>query len=128
MQQAESLAARLKQTDDPSELNHPEIKKALAEMELIQKSQMIEPEQQELLAKVKQDPSNLQARYDLATSFFASKNYQQALDQCFEIIKIQKHWNEDAARKLCLKIFEALGPESEITTRGRKKLSNLWFL
>ena len=70
----------------------------------------------------------MESRYQLAVAFHESGRHSQALDQCFQMIKKNKHWKEDAARKLCLSIFETLGPKEDIVKEGRRKLSNLWFI
>jgi thioredoxin-like negative regulator of GroEL len=38
-----------------------------------------------------------------------------------------KHWNDEAARKLMLKIFSALGPNNELTAKTRKRFASIWF-
>jgi len=45
-----------------------------------------------------------------------------------QIIKREKEWKEGAAKALLLKIFEALGPQSELTKKGRQRMTNYLFL
>jgi putative thioredoxin len=44
------------------------------------------------------------------------------------MIKRDKNWNEQAARKQLLKVLDTLGPDSEIARQGRKRLSSVWFM
>lgn len=45
-----------------------------------------------------------------------------------QILKRDKAWKEGAAQALLLKTFEALGPESDLTRRGRQRMTNYLFL
>jgi putative thioredoxin len=111
----------------PSELSHPYVRKAAAAIELASQSPQDMKAQEALLKEIQTNPSNLQARYDLAISYFQISAYEKSLDQCFEIIKQDKSWQDQAARKLAIKIFDALGQKNPITKQGRKRLSNLLF-
>jgi len=104
------------------------VKKALASVELASSAPASTAEIEQLIDKVKKDPNDLQAKYDLATSYFATGKHNEALEECFNIIKKQKKWQDDAARKLALKIFEALGPANDVTIKGRRRLSTLLFV
>jgi len=97
-------------------------------VDLVASSAPVGPELQTLIEKVKNEPGNHQARYDLASAYFQAGKYQQAMDQCFELIKREKHWNEDAARKMLLKIFDALGGKDPLVKDGKARLGNLWFI
>jgi putative thioredoxin len=123
---AQQLIQTIKDKFHP-DIDHPEIKKAIAAVDLAIQSAPLAKEQQDLIDKIKQNPNDLQIRYDLALSYFQNGRYSQALEECFEIIKRDKYWNSEAARKLCLKIFDALGPKNELVKSARKKLSSLLF-
>jgi putative thioredoxin len=81
----------------------------------------------ELEAAVQTDPANHQARYDLAVALHAAGRAGEAIDQLVEIIKRDRKWNDEAARKQLLTIFEALGPMHEESVAGRRKLSAVLF-
>ena len=81
----------------------------------------------DLALKVANNPSDLQARYDLAEALSARGELESASEQLLAIIAKNREWNEDAARKQLLKIFEAAGPASEIAKQGRRKLSAILF-
>ncbi|HCK83332.1 MAG TPA: co-chaperone YbbN [Hyphomonadaceae bacterium] len=81
----------------------------------------------ELALKVANNPGDLQARYELAEALSARGELESASEQLLAIIAKNREWNEDAARKQLLKIFEAAGPASEIAKQGRRKLSAILF-
>ena len=60
-------------------------------------------------------------------AYYGTDNLSEAVDTMLEIIKLDRGWNEDAARKQLVKFFEAIGPTSPITVQGRKKLSSILF-
>jgi putative thioredoxin len=77
--------------------------------------------------KIARDPNDHQARYDLALALYAGGHAEGAIQHLLEIVRKKRDWNEDAARKELLKIFEALGPTSELTLKGRRGLSAILF-
>jgi putative thioredoxin len=81
----------------------------------------------ELEQKVAANPLDHQARFDLATALNASGNRTEATKHLLEIVKRDRKWNEDGARKQLVQLFEAWGPADEATVEGRKKLSTILF-
>jgi putative thioredoxin len=81
----------------------------------------------ELGARVAADPDDLQARYELAEALSARGDLEGASEHLLAIIARNRDWNEDAARRQLLKIFDAAGPGSEIAKQGRRKLSAILF-
>jgi putative thioredoxin len=81
----------------------------------------------ELEQKVAANPLDHQARFDLATALNASGNRAEATKHLLEIVKRDRKWNEDGARKQLVQFFEAWGPADEATVDGRKKLSTILF-
>ena len=81
----------------------------------------------ELEAKVAANPNDLQARYDLALALYGAGKAEPALDALLEIVRKNRGWNEEAARKQLVKIFEALGPTDPLTLSGRRRLSSILF-
>jgi putative thioredoxin len=77
--------------------------------------------------KLAQNPNDHQARYDLALALYSGGHAEGAIQHLLEIVKKKRDWNEDAARKELLKIFEALGPSNELTVKGRRGLSAILF-
>jgi putative thioredoxin len=81
----------------------------------------------ELEQKVAANPLDHQARFDLATALNASGNRAEATRHLLEIVRRDRKWNEDGARKQLVQFFEAWGPTDEATVDGRKKLSTILF-
>jgi putative thioredoxin len=80
-----------------------------------------------LLAKVEANPADHQARYDLALALDAKGDRQGAIDALLEIVRRDRKWNEEAARKQLVTLFEAMGPTDERTIAARRKLSAILF-
>ncbi|HZR88758.1 MAG TPA: tetratricopeptide repeat protein, partial [Bradyrhizobium sp.] len=81
----------------------------------------------ELERKVAANPGDHQARFDLATALNAAGKRSEATDQLLEIVKRDRKWNDDAARKQLVQFFEAWGGADEATVEGRKRLSTILF-
>ncbi|QRE76555.1 thioredoxin [Methylobacterium aquaticum] len=77
--------------------------------------------------RIEADPADYQARFDLALGLNAKGQQQEAVDQLIEIVRRDRTWNDDGARKQLLQLFEAWGPMDPMTIRGRRKLSTLMF-
>lgn len=81
----------------------------------------------ELERRVARDPSDHQARFDLAVVLAASGNKAAAVEHLLTIIARDRTWNEDAARKQLVELFEVWGPKDPATLEGRRRLSSLLF-
>ncbi|MEN3385339.1 MAG: putative thioredoxin [Hyphomicrobiales bacterium] len=81
----------------------------------------------ELEQKVAANPLDHQARFDLAVALNANGKRQDAADHLLDIVKRDRKWNEDGARKQLVQFFEAWGPTDEATVNGRRKLSSILF-
>ena len=81
----------------------------------------------ELEQKVTQNPLDHQSRYDLAVALNAKGQRKEALDHLIEIVRRDRKWNEDGARKQLVQLFDAWGPTDEATLDGRKRLSSILF-
>jgi len=81
----------------------------------------------ELKAKAAADPKDFQTRLDLAMAYWASDQKQEAIDELLAMIKLDRNWNEAAARQQLLKFFEALGFTDPLAVDGRKRLSTILF-
>jgi len=80
-----------------------------------------------LRAKVAANAGDLEARFALAQALDAKGAREEAMNELLEIIRRERKWNEDAARKQLLTLFEAMGPTDPRTIAGRRKLSSLLF-
>jgi len=81
----------------------------------------------ELEARVAADPADHQARYDLSLAQAAAGELKAAVDSLLAIVTADRDWNDQAARKQLLVVFEAAGPASDIARDGRRRLSSILF-
>ena len=80
-----------------------------------------------LRAKLAADPKDPQARFDLALALSAKGDRSGALDELLAVVAKNRGWNDDAARKQLLQLFDAWGPADPSTIAGRQRLSSLLF-
>jgi putative thioredoxin len=80
-----------------------------------------------LRAKLSANPSDTQSRFDLALALNARGDRQGALDELLTIIRKDRAFNDDAARKQLLQLFDAWGADDPATILGRQRLSSLLF-
>ncbi len=80
-----------------------------------------------LEAAITANPKDFAARLEIATILNGSGNRAEATDHLIFVIKSDRNWNEDAARKQLVAFFEAWGPKDEFTLAGRRKLSGVLF-
>jgi putative thioredoxin len=81
----------------------------------------------DLERKVAANPLDHQARFDLAVGLNAGNRRAEALDHLMEIVRRDRKWNDDGARKQLVQFFEAWGPTDEHTVAGRRRLSSILF-
>jgi len=81
----------------------------------------------DLEQKVAANPLDHQARFDLATALNANGKRGEATSQLLEIVKRDRKWNDDGARRQLVQFFEAWGGADEATIEGRKRLSTILF-
>ena len=80
-----------------------------------------------LAARVAADPSDHQARYDLSLAQAAGGDFKGAVDSLLAIVSADREWNDQAARKQLLTVFEAAGAGSDVARDGRRRLSSILF-
>jgi len=81
----------------------------------------------DLEQKVAASPFDHQARFDLALALNSKGRRPEALDHLISIVKRDRKWNDDGARKQLVQFFDAWGPTDEATIEGRKRLSSILF-
>jgi len=106
--------------------NDTAVKAVQAAIDLAEQASSLGPVH-ELERKVAANPLDHQARFDLATALNAAGNRREATDQLLEIVKRDRKWNDDAARKQLVQFFEAWGGAEDATVEGRKRLSTILF-
>ena len=106
--------------------NDPAIAGARAAIELAEQAASL-GDVGELMRRVDADPRDHQARFDLAVALNARNKREEAVDALLEIVRRDRTWNEDGARKQLVQFFEAWGPMDPATVAGRKRLSSVLF-
>jgi putative thioredoxin len=127
---ARSELAKAKQLLDrvPKEnAGHAEITGARAALELAEQAQKAMASAGKLRARLAQNPDDHEARYELATALFGSGEREAAIDELLTLFKRDREWNEQAARKQLVKLFEVMGPADPLTQSGRRRLSSVMF-
>ena len=81
----------------------------------------------ELEARLAADANDHQARFDLSLALASSGDLKGAVDHLLTIVEADHDWNEQAARKQLLTVFEAAGGASEVARDGRRRLSSILF-
>jgi putative thioredoxin len=111
----------------PADARSPELDAVRAQLKLSAGAPAHGGETAALRARLEADPADHAARFDLAKALAGSGDLQGAADQLLDLMGRERGWNEDAARKQLLDVFEAAGPTSEVTRQGRRRLSSLLF-
>jgi putative thioredoxin len=84
-------------------------------------------EAREIRARLDRDPNDHQARYDLAMALLAEGDTAAAADELLELFRRDREWNDAAAKNQLFKLFDSLGPKSEVAAKGRRRLSSMIF-
>ena len=95
-------------------------------LDLAEQAQSLGPVD-ELQQKVAADPVDHQARFDLAVALNAGGKRIDAANHLLEIVKRDRKWDDDGARKKLVQFFEAWGADDDATVEGRKRLSTILF-
>ncbi len=110
----------------PEARTAPEIVSALAMLSLAKETGTV-GDPAELETRLKANPKDHQARYDLAMALLGRGDRERAVDELLDIVRRERGWNEEAARKKLVTLFEAFGPEDPLTGSARRRLSSLLF-
>ena len=103
-----------------------EIEAARAQLELAKQAANAGPEA-ELRAVVAANPQDRQARFDLALALHAAGKVDEAVDELLDLFRLDREWNDSAAKAQLMTIFEALKPTDPIVLKGRRRLSSMIF-
>jgi putative thioredoxin len=110
----------------PDAKNVAAVERVKAALELASKAGP-EDNRDALEARLNVDPGDKQARFDLAVAHGARGNKAEAIDHLLELVRRERNWNDQAARKQLVQFFEAWGPKDPVTVDGRRRLSSLLF-
>ena len=106
--------------------NDAAVAAARAAIDIAEQAQSVGPVG-ELEQKVAANPLDHQARFDLATALNAQGKRAEAVEQLLAIVRKDRTWNDDAARKQLVQFFEAWGFDDPAAVEGRKRLSSILF-
>jgi putative thioredoxin len=109
-----------------SKRNEASVLAAQAALDLAEQAKSLGPIT-DLEQKVAANPLDHQARFDLALALNSKGRRLEALDHLISIVKRDRKWNDDGARKQLVQFFDAWGPTDEATIEGRKRLSSILF-
>jgi putative thioredoxin len=82
---------------------------------------------EDLKTRINSDPDDIQAYFDLALALNAKNRRDEAAEALLEIIRRDRSWNDDGARKQLVQFFEAWGPMDKAAVAARRRLSTLLF-
>jgi putative thioredoxin len=107
--------------------DHAEIASARAGLELAEAGEKAKGALGALKARAQSNPQDLEARFELAAANFAAGEREAAIDDLLDMVRRHRVWNDEAARKQLLKLFEAMGPTDPLTVAARRRLSSILF-
>ncbi len=110
----------------PDAKNVAAVERVKAALELASKAGP-EDNRAALESKLNVDPADKQARFDLAVAHAARGNKAEAVDHLLDLVRRERSWNDEAARKQLVQFFEAWGPKDPATVDGRRRLASLLF-
>ncbi|MEJ5217719.1 co-chaperone YbbN [Cognatishimia sp. D5M38] len=103
-----------------------EIEAVFAQIELARQAENAGPVA-ELMALVEAEPENYQARLDLAQAQHAAGDAEAAVNTLLDLFRLDREWNDGAAKTQLFTIFDALQPNDPVVLNGRRKLSSMIF-
>jgi putative thioredoxin len=77
--------------------------------------------------RIAANPDDHEARFEFAKALAGRGQMAEAADQLLDIIARDRAWNDEAALKQLLTVFEAAGPMSDVAKSGRRRLSAILF-
>ena len=110
----------------PQDSNVAAVERVKAALELARMAGQ-EDNRAELEQRLAANAADHQARYDLAVALAARNMKSEAVDHLLEVVRRDRKWNDEAARKQLVQFFEAWGPKDAATIEGRRRLSSLLF-
>jgi len=103
-----------------------EVEGARAQIELARQAAEAGPVD-ELRALLAKDPTNRQAMFDLAQAQHATGDVEGAVNTLLDLFKLDREWNDGAAKTQLFTIFDALKPQDPLVLAGRRRLSSMIF-
>ena len=110
----------------PEARNSAPVQSVKAAIELARKAGAAD-NRAELETRIAANPDDKEARYELAVALAARGQKAEAVDHLLDLVRRDRAWNDEAARKQLLQLFEAWGPKDPLTGDGRRRLSSILF-
>jgi len=107
--------------------NHPALVAAANALKLTKEAHALGGDLAGIKAKIAQNPNDHQARFDYATGLLGAGQHEQAVEELLHIVRHDREWNDDGARKRLVELFESFGPQDPVTIKGRAKLGAILF-
>jgi putative thioredoxin len=108
----------------PPDAKNPDLESVRAALKL---AEAAPSETAALERRLAEDAGDHEARFEYAKALAGRGKFQDAADQLLTIIAADRDWNDQAARKQLLTVFEAAGQTSEVAKQGRRRLSSILF-
>ena len=106
---------------------NPEIVGVLRTIELAEQTEGADGDIPALMEKLAGDHDDHQTRFDLAMALYGAGKREAAVDELIEIVRRDREWNDQGARKQLVTFFEAFGGADPLTVSGRRRLSTILF-
>jgi putative thioredoxin len=110
----------------PALASSKELHSARAQLDLARQAANAGPET-DLRNALAKDPQNRQTMFDLAAALLAAEKTEEAVTLLLDLFKLDREWNDSAAKAQLFKIFDALKPQDPIVLAGRRRLSSMIF-
>ncbi len=107
--------------------SHAGIKSARAAIALAEEAAESAGERATFEARLESNPDDHEARFGLALALIALGDREGAVDQLIEIMRRDRYWNDEAARKKLIELFDAFGPTDPLTVEARRRMSTIMF-
>lgn len=120
-------AARTLDLVPPDKASDPDVAAVRASIELGASAADNSVDLAPLLARIEKNPKDMAARFELAEAQIAAQANAEAMETLLESIRIDRTWNDEAARRKLLMLFDMLGPAHELTLAARRQLSSILF-
>lgn len=120
-------AARTLELIPPAQANTPAVAAVRASIELASAAPTNAVDLAPLLERIEKNAKDMEARFELAEAHIAAQANEEAMDALLESVRIDRKWNDEAARKKLLSLFDVLGPTDPLTLAARRQLSSILF-
>lgn len=111
----------------PAQAEQADVAAARAALQLAKQAASAAGDLGDFESRLAANPNDHQARYDFAIALLGAQRQADAMDQLLDIVKRDRKWNEEAARKQLVQMFEALGPMDPLVMDARRRLSSMLF-